>query len=142
MPAYTRRRLLAGGAVGLAALAGCTSTADQRERPAETPSTAPFVVRNRAETARLVTVTLRRGNETLLDRSYELAAGDRQELDNPIDGQGSYELAVELASGTSDRVAWTLADCERVEHVVIILSRADTVEIETERETVSPSACE
>lgn len=139
MPAYTRRRLLAGGAAGLAALAGCTTASKETS---ETPSTSPFVIRNQAEKSRLVSLTVRRGNDVLLDRSYDLSPGERQEIRNPIEGPGRYEIAVELETGTKDSTTWTLGDCERIGHVVIIVSKADAVEIKTERETVSPSACQ
>lgn len=138
MPAYTRRRLLAGGAAGFAALAGCATAAPETE---ETPTAGPFVIRNRGQTSHLVSLTVRREGEVLLDRSYDLAPGGRQEIETPLDERGRYELAVELDTGPKDSATWTLGDCERIEHVVIIVSKADTVDIETERGTVSPSAC-
>lgn len=141
MPAHTRRRLLAGGATGLAALAGCTTTAPETEGTEETPAPGPFVIRNRSERSQLVSVTLRREGEVLLDRTYDLDPGGRQELGNPVDEQGRYELAVELGTGTKDSATWTLGGCERIEHVVIVISQAGTVTIETERGTVEPTAC-
>lgn len=139
MSGYTRRRLLAGGAAGFVAVAGCASAAPETE---ETPPSGPFVVRNRGEDEHLISLTLRRADEVLLDRSYDLASGGRQELGTPVDEPGRYDLSVELGTGTTDDASWTLAECERVKHVVVVVTRPDTVEIETERETVEPSSCE
>lgn len=138
MPGYTRRRLLAGGAAGFVALAGCASVAPETS---ETPASGPFIVRNRGEDEHVLSLTLRRDDEVLLDRGYDLAPGGRQELGTPIDEPGSYDLTVELGAGTTDDTNWTLGECERVEHVVVVITKPDTVEIETERETVEPSSC-
>lgn len=136
MFAYTRRRLLA--VAGVLALAGCATSSTA---PSETPNTGPFTIRNRDDKVHLLTLRVRHGEDVLHDRSYELSPDERQEIGNPIDEEGHYELSVELESGTSDRETWTLGKCERVEHVIIIVGRAGTVDIETERETVEPSSC-
>lgn len=134
--AYTRRRLLvvAGGLT----LAGCSTSPTD---PSETPDTGPFTIRNRDDKVRLLTLLVQRDDDVLHDRSYELSPGERQEIGNPIEEEGNYELTVELETGTSERETWTLGKCERLEHIIVIVGTAGTVDVETERETVEPSSC-
>ncbi|MDS0277286.1 hypothetical protein NDI85_05740 [Halomicroarcula sp. S1AR25-4] len=109
-----RRQVLTAAALSIASLAGCTGPGTPDETPTgdstetdtsstETDTVTPdpddpilLVVSNGRDVEQTVSVTLTRGETTLLDESPTVEPGGRAEFDTGIADPGEYELAVDV----------------------------------------------
>jgi hypothetical protein len=119
-----RRRLLAAASASLAGVAGCgqlresaattttrpaeTTTAEQARRDAENALAEPrgFVVRNRGETVRYVTVAVFDGDRAAVSRTFEVAAGASASVGDAVAAAGTYRVVVETADGAQAVREW------------------------------------
>lgn len=126
-----RRALLTGVAL---ALAGCTTpdaddgdTPQQTDTPTDEPTDTatdggdvtpnpedPMLIRvdNSTDRERTVTLTLTRGDETVLTETVTLAPGGRTTVDPDITEQGDYELRAETADGATGRMPFDVGGYE------------------------------
>ncbi|MBX0293554.1 hypothetical protein [Haloarcula nitratireducens] len=118
-----RRQALSAVALSAASLAGCNSLGTPERTPADvTPADVPtatesptetvtppvtpdpddpilFSISNETETRRTVSLTLTRADDTYIDESLTLDAGDGEAFDSGIRSPGEYELAVTVEDG-------------------------------------------
>jgi len=140
-----RRALLTGVAL---ALAGCNTpdadgdgdTPQQTDAPTDEPTATatdggdvtphpedPMLIRvsNGTDRERTVTLTLTRGDDTVLEETVTLAPGGRTTVDPDITEQGDYELRAETADGATGRMPFDVGGYELRSGSNLIVSVGD-----------------
>jgi len=97
-----------------------------------------FVLWNDDDRRHTVSLTVRRGDETVLETERTLGPGESADVPNPIDRQGTYRIVVGLEDGTERRVDWAIESCANVEYRQVYVDERGDVAVRTMRQTVDP----
>lgn len=97
-----------------------------------------FVLWNDDDRRHTVSLTVRRGDETVVDTQRTLSAGESTRIANPIERQGTYRIVVELEGGIEKRVDWAIDSCANSQYRQVYVDEHGDVTIRTMRQTVDP----
>jgi hypothetical protein len=127
-----------------AAVTTTTATPTPEAEPRSTVSrtdaqyVGDFVLWNDDDRQHTVSLTVRRGDETVLETKRTLGAGESADIPNPIERQGTYRIVVELEDGTEKRVDWPIESCANIEYRQVYVDDRGDVTVRTMRQTVDP----
>lgn len=104
----------------------------------DAPYVGDFVLWNDDDRQHTVTLTVRRGNETVVDAQRTLSTGGSARIANPIERQGTYRIVVTLKDGTQKRVDWGIGSCANIQYRQVYIDENGDVTIRTKRQTIDP----
>jgi len=98
------------------------------------PSTAPFVLWNDDDAEHTLTLTVRNGDEVLVDATRTLGPDGSREVASPIDETGTYRLSASIEEGGETSREWVV-DCGDAEYVQAYVDEGASVELRVKRQT-------